>query len=270
MSRFGMRTWRYLAMVWIGAIALELVVLEMAKRTNNSWVLLLGVALLMLPIIATERTFNWLGRAPRKRWKRHDVEAAAALHPAAVQGWSWQRHQPAEPRRLQPGARSAQGVREANRSRCVPRPPPSGSGARARVTRHRVRHALEPVARVLDHRHLHAEAHAQHRARRSEPANDLQRHAGALRTARAGRPARNATHPFRTRARFFVFRDAFAEPARQSVVRHLERDDVRQFVPERRGPVEEARRTRPRCARPRSAATCPSSRTTTARSRGST
>jgi membrane protein YdbS with pleckstrin-like domain len=78
MTRFGMRTWRYLAMIWVGAIALELVVWELAQRTNNSWVLLLGVALLVLPIIATERTFQWLGRAPRKRWKRHDVEAAIA------------------------------------------------------------------------------------------------------------------------------------------------------------------------------------------------
>jgi hypothetical protein len=65
-------------MIWIGAMALEVVVWELAKRTNNSWVLLLGVALLMLPIIATERTFQWLGRAPRKRWKRHDGEAAIA------------------------------------------------------------------------------------------------------------------------------------------------------------------------------------------------
>jgi len=86
MARFGMRTWRYLAAVWIGAIALELGVLELAKRTNSSWVLLLGVALLLLPIIATERTFQWLGRAPRKRWKRHDLEdelARGAQAPAA-------------------------------------------------------------------------------------------------------------------------------------------------------------------------------------------
>ena len=78
MARFGMRTWRYLAVIWIGAIVLEVAVWELAERTNNSWVLLLGVALLLLPIVATERTFQWLGRAPRKRWKRHDVEAALA------------------------------------------------------------------------------------------------------------------------------------------------------------------------------------------------
>jgi|GEM_PF-1655179 len=87
MARFGMRTWRYLGMIWAGAIALELVVWQLAQRTNNSWVLLLGVALLALPIIATERTFEWLGRAPRKRWKRHDVEAAVArgLSPSAAE-----------------------------------------------------------------------------------------------------------------------------------------------------------------------------------------
>ena len=72
--RFGKRTWRYLAPIWIGAIVLELVVLELARRTNNSWVLLLGVALLVVPLVATERTFIWLRRAPRKRWKRHDLE----------------------------------------------------------------------------------------------------------------------------------------------------------------------------------------------------
>lgn len=78
MGRFGMRTWRYLAAVWIGAAVLELAVLEMARRTNNSWVLLLGVMLLVVPVVATERTFEWLGRPRRKRWKRHDVEAERA------------------------------------------------------------------------------------------------------------------------------------------------------------------------------------------------
>lgn len=97
MARFGMRTWRYLAVVWIGAIALELVVFELARRTNNSWVLLLGVALLFVPIVATERTFNWLGRAPRKRWKRHDLEEELA-RAALVQGAEpVQPAQPVEP-----------------------------------------------------------------------------------------------------------------------------------------------------------------------------
>lgn len=86
MGRFGTRTRRYLAALWLGAGALELVVLELARRTNNSWVLLLGVLLLLVPLVATERTFHWLGRAPRKRWKRHDVEAALAAEAAAPAG----------------------------------------------------------------------------------------------------------------------------------------------------------------------------------------
>ncbi|HEX8696379.1 MAG TPA: hypothetical protein VF746_28430 [Longimicrobium sp.] len=57
---------------------LELVVLELARRTHDSWVLLLGAALLIVPLVATDRTLHWLGRAPRKRWKRHDVEAGLA------------------------------------------------------------------------------------------------------------------------------------------------------------------------------------------------
>lgn len=75
MARIWTRTGRYLAAVWLGAAAAEAVVFELAERTNDSWVLLLGAALLVVPIVATERTFEWLGRTPRKRWKRHDVEA---------------------------------------------------------------------------------------------------------------------------------------------------------------------------------------------------
>jgi hypothetical protein len=78
MGRFGTRTRRFLAVVWLGAAALELALFELAKRTVNSWFLLLGVALLVVPLVATERTFHWLRRAPRKRWKRHDVEAELA------------------------------------------------------------------------------------------------------------------------------------------------------------------------------------------------
>jgi hypothetical protein len=83
MVRIWTRTRRYLAAIWLGAAALELGVFELAKRTNDSWVLLLGAALLVVPIVATERTFEWLGRPRRKRWKRHDVEAA--LREAAKQ-----------------------------------------------------------------------------------------------------------------------------------------------------------------------------------------
>ena len=78
MGRFGTRTRRYLAAIWLGAAVLELGVIELARRTHDSWVLLLGVLLLALPLAATDRTLHWLRRAPRKRWKRHDVEAALA------------------------------------------------------------------------------------------------------------------------------------------------------------------------------------------------
>ena len=74
MARFWTRTRRYLAAIWLGAAALELGFFELAKRTNDSWVLLLGAALLLVPLAATERTLEWLGRPKRKRWKRHDVE----------------------------------------------------------------------------------------------------------------------------------------------------------------------------------------------------
>lgn len=92
MARFGKRTWRYLAALWGAAAVLEVGVLEMMRRTNNSWLLLLALALLVVPVVATERTYEWLSRAPRKRWKRHDLEdelARAALRPAA---------EPADPR----------------------------------------------------------------------------------------------------------------------------------------------------------------------------
>lgn len=95
MARFWTRTKRYMAALWIGTAAVEIVVLEMARRTDNSWVLLLGAALLVVPLAATDRTLEWLGRAPRKRWKRHDVEDAALA--AAREG-----KPPADP----PGPRS--------------------------------------------------------------------------------------------------------------------------------------------------------------------
>ena len=86
MGKFGSRTRWYLTALWLGAVVLELVVLELARRTNNSWVLLLGVAILMVPVVATERTFSWLGRAPRKRWKRHDLEDELARAAAEAAG----------------------------------------------------------------------------------------------------------------------------------------------------------------------------------------
>ena len=42
-------------------------------------------------------------------------------------------------------------------------------------------------------------------------------------------------------ALLLVHRDAFGEPARHALVRHLQRDDVRELVPQRRFPLELAR-----------------------------
>jgi hypothetical protein len=78
MVRIWTRTRRYLAALWLGAAVLELGLLELMRRTNNSWLLLMGAGILLVPLVATERTFQWLGRAPRVRWKRHDVEDALA------------------------------------------------------------------------------------------------------------------------------------------------------------------------------------------------
>jgi hypothetical protein len=78
MSRFWTRTRRYLAVVWLGTIVLEALALELARRTNNSWFLLLALALLVIPIVGVEMTTRWTGREPRKRWKRHDLEDAIA------------------------------------------------------------------------------------------------------------------------------------------------------------------------------------------------
>ncbi|HVG44215.1 MAG TPA: hypothetical protein VM890_05770 [Longimicrobium sp.] len=78
MSRFWTRTRRYLAAVWLATAVLEVGALEMARRTNSSWFLLLAFALLAIPIAGVEMTTRWTGRAPRKRWKRHDVEDALA------------------------------------------------------------------------------------------------------------------------------------------------------------------------------------------------
>jgi len=78
MNRFWTRTRRYLALVWTVTAILEAATLEMARRTNNSWFLLLAFALLAIPIAGVEMTTRWTRRAPRKRWKRHDVEDALA------------------------------------------------------------------------------------------------------------------------------------------------------------------------------------------------
>jgi hypothetical protein len=53
------------------------------------------------------------------------------------------------------------------------------------------------------------------------------------------------TAPFGPCALLLVDRDAFGEPAWHALVRHLDRDHVRQLVPERRLPLKGARRPGP-------------------------
>ena len=76
MARIWTRTRRFMAVLWISTIVLEAAVLEMFRRTNNSWVLLLALGLLVIPIAAGEMTSRWVGRPKRKRWQRHDLQAA--------------------------------------------------------------------------------------------------------------------------------------------------------------------------------------------------
>lgn len=81
------RTRRFMAALWLGTIVLEYGVFVLADRTDNSWVLLLGLALLAIPILAMDATWRWFSRPARKRWKRHDLEdalAAAAKQSAAA------------------------------------------------------------------------------------------------------------------------------------------------------------------------------------------
>ncbi|HET7231172.1 MAG TPA: hypothetical protein VFJ16_14260 [Longimicrobium sp.] len=78
MAKFWTRTRRYLAIIWGSTIIIEAALLEMFRRTNDSWVLLLGLGLLVIPIVAGEMTSRWFARPKRKRWKRHDLEAAVA------------------------------------------------------------------------------------------------------------------------------------------------------------------------------------------------
>jgi hypothetical protein len=83
MARFFTRTRRFMAGLWLGTIALEAGVLVLADRTDNSWVLLLGLGLLAIPLAAMDMTWRWFARPARKRWKRHDLEDALAAEAAA-------------------------------------------------------------------------------------------------------------------------------------------------------------------------------------------
>lgn len=73
---FWTRTRRFLAVVWVSTLILEAAAFVLFRRTWDSWVLLLGLALLVIPIVAVEMTTRWLSRPPRKRWQRHDLDAA--------------------------------------------------------------------------------------------------------------------------------------------------------------------------------------------------
>jgi hypothetical protein len=65
---------RYLAAVWFGSAAVVALLLWVASYRHDAWFLLLAVAVLLVPVVATGKSVEWLGRTPRKRWKRHDVE----------------------------------------------------------------------------------------------------------------------------------------------------------------------------------------------------
>jgi hypothetical protein len=83
MPEFWTRTRRYMAAVWLGTAALEAVALVLAHRFNDSWFLLVAAAVLILPFVGWELSARWLERPRRKRWKRHDLEAAATAQAAA-------------------------------------------------------------------------------------------------------------------------------------------------------------------------------------------
>jgi len=71
---FWTRTRRFLATLWASAIACEAALFVLFQRTNNSWVLLLALLILAIPIVAAAMTSDWFGRPRRKRWKQHDLE----------------------------------------------------------------------------------------------------------------------------------------------------------------------------------------------------
>jgi hypothetical protein len=83
MSQFWTRTRTFLAVVWIATFVGEFLVYKLVQRTDNSWVLLLFLAVLVVPIVATDMTVRWVKRPRRERWARHDV-AAAAQSPRVV------------------------------------------------------------------------------------------------------------------------------------------------------------------------------------------
>ena len=83
-TRFGARTRRYLLGLWLGMAVLELGLYLLARRTYDSWFLLLVLVMVLLPLAALDLTLSWLGRPRRKRWKRHDLEAGLIPEPDPV------------------------------------------------------------------------------------------------------------------------------------------------------------------------------------------
>ena len=73
---FWTRTRRFLAILLVSTLILEAAVFVLFQRTSNSWVLLLALLLLAIPIVAGAMTSDWFGRPRRKRWKQHDLEDA--------------------------------------------------------------------------------------------------------------------------------------------------------------------------------------------------
>jgi hypothetical protein len=76
MAGFWTRTRRFVAVLAVSTVVLEAAAFELFRRTNNSWVLLLALAILVIPIVAASMAGSWFARPKRKRWKRHDLEAA--------------------------------------------------------------------------------------------------------------------------------------------------------------------------------------------------
>lgn len=84
MSGFWTRTRTFLIGVWSATIVAELLAMKLVERTDNSWVLLLFLGILVVPIVATDMTVRWVKRPRRERWARHDVAASIASSPRIV------------------------------------------------------------------------------------------------------------------------------------------------------------------------------------------
>jgi hypothetical protein len=77
MARFWTRTRTFLAVVWLAVVVAELIVFLALGRIDNSVVLLLFAAVLIVPLVAIDMTVRWMRRPPREQWKRYEVTGAA-------------------------------------------------------------------------------------------------------------------------------------------------------------------------------------------------